>query len=120
MVSSKSVLGVLAILAPFMAFAQQTAPVAEVNVEVVSNTRQAPAAEVRVSLDELVREAVDKNPGIQSAARRVESLRRRVPQVKTLPDPTVSVGWMGNIAPFTVQKGDPSSFRSIGATQEIP
>jgi outer membrane protein TolC len=103
-----------------MASAQQMPRAAELKVQTVSTSAQASAAEARVSLDDLLREALDKNPGIQSAARRVESLRRRVPQVKTLPDPTVSVGWMGNITPFSVQKGDPSSFRSIGAIQEIP
>jgi cobalt-zinc-cadmium efflux system outer membrane protein len=50
----------------------------------------------------------------------VQALRRRVPQAKTLPDPTASVGWMGNITPFSVQKGDPSSYRGVGAMQEIP
>jgi cobalt-zinc-cadmium efflux system outer membrane protein len=37
-----------------------------------------------------------------------------------LPEPSVSVGWMGDIAPFTVQRGDPSSYRSVGAVQTIP
>lgn len=73
-----------------------------------------------VSLDDLVREALEKNPGIQSAERRVNALRARIPQAKTLPDPKVSVGWMGNITPFDVQEGDPSSYRSISAMQEIP
>ena len=32
----------------------------------------------------------------------------------------VAVGWMGNIAPFSVQEGDPSSYRSISVQQQIP
>ena len=73
-----------------------------------------------VSVDQLVNEALQKNPGVQSALRQVEALRHRVPQAKTLPDPTVSVGWAGNIKPFSVQKGDPSSYRGISANQELP
>ncbi len=71
-------------------------------------------------LDGLIREALQKNPGVQSALRQVDALRHRVPQAKTLPDPTVSVGWAGNIAPFSVQNGDPSSNRAITASQGIP
>ena len=71
-------------------------------------------------LDGLIREALQKNPGVQSAQRQVDALRHRVPQVKTLPDPTVSVSWAGNITPFSVQNGDPSSNRAITASQGIP
>jgi outer membrane protein TolC len=67
----------------------------------------------------LVNEALKKNPGVQSALRQVEALRHRVPQAKTLPDPTVSVGWLGNITPFSVQIGDPSSNRAISASQTL-
>jgi outer membrane protein TolC len=73
-----------------------------------------------VGIDELVSEALKKNPGLQSALRQVEALRHRVPQEKTLPDPTVSIGWVGNITPFSVQQGDPSSNRGISANQSIP
>ena len=81
---------------------------------------QLPSAQATVSLDQLVNEALQRNPGVQSALRQVESLRRRVPQVKTLPDPTVSLGWAGNIKPFSVQKGDPSSYRAVAANQALP
>ena len=73
-----------------------------------------------VGLEDLVNEALQKNPGVQSALRQVEALRHRVPQAKTLPDPTVSVGWAGNITPLSVQKGDPSSNRAITANQTLP
>jgi outer membrane protein TolC len=72
------------------------------------------------TLAALVREALQKNPAVQSAYRQVQGMRRRVPQVKTLPDPTVGVGWAGNIAPFSVQTGDPSSYRGITAMQMLP
>ena len=81
---------------------------------------QASAPTPPTFLDSLVQEALQKNPGVQSTLLQVQALRHRVPQAKTLPDPTVSVGWMGNITPFSVQKGDPSSYRGVGAMQEIP
>ena len=71
-------------------------------------------------LQDLIQEALRKNPGVQSSLRQVEALRHRVPQAKTLPDPTVSAGWAGNITPFSVQQGDPSSSRVFTASQTIP
>ena len=84
------------------------------------NAQASQAASATVTLDPLVGEALQKNPAIKSAARRVQALRARVPQAKSLPDPTVSGGWMGNITPFSLQKGDPSSPRIISAMQDIP
>jgi outer membrane protein, heavy metal efflux system len=71
------------------------------------------------TLDDLVREALQKNPAVQSTLHAVEVQKRRVPQAKTLPDPTVGVGWAGNITPFSVQKGDPSSYRGITVMQQL-
>lgn len=73
-----------------------------------------------VRLADLQAEAERNHPLIQAAARMVEAKRLRVPQAKSLPDPTVGVGWMGNITPFDVQNGDPSSYRAITAMQELP
>lgn len=78
------------------------------------------ASEPQVSaLDDLVREALQRNPGVQSALHTVQAQRRRIPQARTLPDPMVGIGWAGNITPFSVQKGDPSSYRSVTATQQL-
>jgi outer membrane protein, heavy metal efflux system len=95
------------------AHAQQTKPAAEVVAQTV-------APQTTTTADELVREALQRNSAVQAAHHRVEALRHRVPQVKSLPDPKVSVGWMGNATPFSVQQGDPSSYRSVQAMQEIP
>lgn len=73
-----------------------------------------------IALEDLVREALQKNPSVQSALHAVEAQRRRVPQAKSLPDPTVGVGWMGNARPFSVQTGDPSSYRGVSAMQMLP
>lgn len=94
-----------------------------ISMNVQSPSTQTPAQTGQpssASLDDLIAEAQKKNPGVQSAQRQVEALRHRVPQAKTLPDPNVSVGWAGNIAPFSVQKGDPSSNRAITASQTLP
>jgi len=78
------------------------------------------AAETTVTVDELVREALAQNPAVQAAEHRVAAQRARIPQARALPDPKFSVGWMGNIQPFSVQDGDPSSYRGVSAMQEIP
>jgi outer membrane protein TolC len=74
-----------------------------------------------LQLQALVREALERNPEIQAARRAVEAKRARVPQARAWPDPTISVGYAGNVLPpFTVMRGDPSSTRQISASQEIP
>src|SRR5437588_10311749 len=77
------------------------------------------AAPSPLGLEDLVREALQKNPAVQSALHTVEAQRRRIPQAKTLPDPTVGIGWAGNITLFNVQSGDPSSYRAVAASQQL-
>lgn len=86
----------------------------------VSAQSASPPAGEPLRLADLQAEAVRKHPSIQAALRLVEAKRARVPQARALPDPSASVGWMGNFAPFDVQNGDPSSYRAIGAMQEFP
>ena len=71
-------------------------------------------------LDDVIREALEKNPEAQSAQHAVSALQRRVPQVKALPDPMVSVGWAGNLAPFSVMQGDNSSYRGLAVSEQFP
>jgi len=99
-----------------MALYGQSSPAPDVQEHQVPDQASAPTA----SLDALILEAQQKNPGVQSAFLQVQALRRRVPQAKTLPDPSVSVGWAGNITPFSVQEGDPSSYCGVGASQAFP
>lgn len=73
-----------------------------------------------VRLADLLSEAERVHPSIKAEAELVESMRARVPQAKALPDPTLAVGWMGDIAPFVTQGGDPSSYRAISATEQFP
>jgi outer membrane protein, heavy metal efflux system len=73
-----------------------------------------------LNLDEVVRVALAKNPAVLSASHAVLAGRAKVPQASALPDPTFGVGWMGNPRPFSVQTGDPSSYRSVSAMQMLP
>lgn len=110
-------------LLPVGLAAQENSAPAQVTARVVppAGTAQAAAApESPLGLDDLVCEAVESNPGVQAARARVEAQRRRVPQARALPDPVLTVGWMGDIKPFGVQRNDSSSFRSVSALQSIP
>ena len=102
-------------------FALSFAPLAMAGELPQSPTSAEPELNGKVlRLDDVVREALAQNPSIAAANHMVEAQRRRVPQAKALSDPTVTVGWMGNITPFSVQEGDPSSYRGVQAMQMIP
>ncbi|MGH9764073.1 MAG: TolC family protein, partial [Blastocatellia bacterium] len=76
-----------------------------------------------LSLQVLIREALEANPEIKSMARGFDAARERISQEKALPEPMLSYGYAGNInpiPPFDIQKGDPSSARMVNLTQEIP
>lgn len=73
-----------------------------------------------VKLADLLAEAEQNHPAIQAAARMVNAKRARVAQARALPDPQLSAGYMGSLAPFKTQKNDPSSYRTFGVMQEIP
>lgn len=83
-----------------------------------ARAQQPPAPPVKLA--DLVAEAGQKDPGIRAAARMVEAKHARVPQARALPDPQLSIGYMGDFAPFKTQANDPASFRQFGVMQEIP
>lgn len=72
------------------------------------------------ALQHLIEQALENNPEIKAMQRRFDLMRARIPQAKALDEPMLSVGYMGNIAPFQVQKGDPSSGRTISISQDLP
>jgi outer membrane protein TolC len=72
------------------------------------------------SLDDLVREMLERNPAIHAARRAVDSKKAMVAAARTLPDPSVSFETMGNLMPPTLQSGDSSSARVFRFNQEIP
>ncbi|MBI4470997.1 MAG: TolC family protein [Acidobacteria bacterium] len=73
-----------------------------------------------ISLDQLIQEALERNPAIQAARRAVDAKRAMVLPAQTLPDPMVGFQTMGNLIPPTLQGGDPSSARAISFEQELP
>lgn len=73
-----------------------------------------------ITVQQLVAIALARNPAIKSAAERFQAQRARAPQARSLPDPMISGGWMGNITPFSVQQGDPSSYRGLTVSQALP
>jgi cobalt-zinc-cadmium efflux system outer membrane protein len=72
------------------------------------------------ALQQLIEQALENNPEIKAMQRRFDMMRARIPQAKALDEPMLSIGYMGNIAPFTLQKGDPSSGRTISISQDLP
>lgn len=86
----------------------------------VIDQAQVPPSHPALTLDDVVRTALAENPAVASAAHSVAAQRARIPQAGSLPDPTVSLGWEGNIQPFSVQKGDPASYRAVTASQTLP
>lgn len=97
-------------------------PVVESNSARIAQ-QPAPASDARagdVRLEQLIEQALENNPEIKSMQRRYDMMRARIPQAKALDHPELSVGYMGNIAPFYVQRDDPSSGRSISITQDLP
>lgn len=93
-------------LAP-MALAQQT-PVAATP----------PPTELR--LEDVLRDVLAANPALARAATLVAAQRAHVLQVGVLPDPSLTLSWMGDPVPFKVQDNDPSSYRGISVMQTVP
>jgi outer membrane protein TolC len=79
-------------------------------------TASAPA----LKLADLEAEAERNHPAILAAEKMAEAKRARVAQARALPDPQVSLGYMGDPAPFKTQKGDPASYRQLGVMQKFP
>ncbi len=100
----------LLVLAP-MALAQQG------SVGVASGATP-PPGELR--LEDVEREVLAANPALGRAATLVAAQRAHVSQVGVLPDPTLTISWMGNPVPFEVQDNDPSSYRGLSVMQMVP
>ena len=71
-------------------------------------------------LQQLIEQAMENNPEIKSMQRRFDRVRARIPQAKALDEPMLSVGYMGNLTPFSLQTDDPSSGRTISISQDLP
>ena len=73
-----------------------------------------------VTLDELLKTARDRNPGLQAAMQAAEAAKSMISPARALPDPTFTFQHMGDLVPPELQDGDPSSARTFGITQEFP
>lgn len=98
------------LLAAALATAQQT----PANSQTVGTNSQP------LTLEDVLHEVQTRNPAISSAQRLVEAQRHRVVQAGALPDPTVTVSYMGDATPFKTQDMDPSSYRGVTAMQMLP
>ena len=101
-------------------FAEDAPTGSKVTAQIVEEETRPATDQSVLKLDEAVGIALAKNPAVASAAHMVAAERAKVPQASALPDPAVGVGWMGNPRPFSVQTGDPSSYRSVSAMQTLP
>lgn len=82
--------------------------------------QEPPPAEV--SLPELVREALERNPEVQMAARMVEAKRARIPQAGALPDPMLMYGVVNDGRPVPFQTLGERDFSEVyvGISQDFP
>lgn len=85
-----------------------------------SSSANLSSSKTTLRLDDVVREALEKNPEAQSALHTVRALERRIPQAQALPDPVASVGWAGRLAPFDIMSGDASSNRGVTVSEQFP
>ncbi|MGA2600141.1 MAG: TolC family protein [Bryobacteraceae bacterium] len=76
----------------------------------------------RLDLHQLVDEALRRNPEVLAARKKYEAARQRPAQERSLPDPTLSLGWnsTGNPLPFAGVGTDPVANAGIMASQEFP
>lgn len=78
------------------------------------------ASEAGPSVEDYVAEALGHNPDIKAAGERAAAARRRVPQVKSLPDPSISVGYQNDgLRWYTYANSDDAQWMA-GVSQTIP
>jgi outer membrane protein TolC len=71
-------------------------------------------------LEDVLRDVLSANPALVKASTLVAAQRAHVAQVGVLPDPTVTLSWMGDPVPFKVMDNDPSSYRGLSVMQMFP
>jgi outer membrane protein TolC len=79
-----------------------------------------PVAAQELNLENLIAEAIKRNPEILASQARVEAVRHRIPQAKSLPDPMVMAGYQ-NEGSSRYTYGDlPDSQWMFSASQMFP
>src|SRR6266487_1397219 len=73
-------------------------------------------------LDDIISEALNRNPEVLAAQKRYESLRQRPRQEGSLPDPVFSIGYNSNGSPrpFACIGREPTSNAGFSVSQEFP
>ncbi len=84
----------------------------------VSGSTQAQISTLRALVAELER----NNPEIDAARRTVDMAVARIEPAGALPDPTLTVGYMGGFTrpPFVPSPSPPGGFQRFAATQDVP
>ena len=82
----------------------------------------AAAEEQGISVQEILSEALARNPEILAAQKRVEGMRQKPYAEQALPDPMVSLGWnsSGNPLPGAGLGSEPTANIGLMVSQEIP
>ena len=83
---------------------------------------KAAAGESLLRLDDIVAEALERNPEIRAAQKKYEASRQRPRQDGSLPDPVFSVGYNSNGSPrpFAGIGKEPTSNAGFSVSQEFP
>jgi len=71
-------------------------------------------------LEDVVRVAIQTSAAKESAEHGIRAMHARITQVGAMPDPSVSIGWAGKLAPMVTMPGDASSYRGITLSQTFP
>ena len=77
-------------------------------------------ASAQLTLEEVVGAVLANHPAIAASREQVAAQRQRVEFARALPDPTLTVSYMGSAAPFRTMVNDPSSYRGLTAMQMLP
>src|SRR5690348_10760378 len=79
-------------------------------------------AQARLNQNELVAEALLRNPEILAAQKKYEAARQRPAQERTLPDPMISMGWnaSGNPLPGAGLGTEPVANIGAMVSQQLP
>lgn len=76
--------------------------------------------EKELILSDLVKEALDSNPSLEAAARRVLSAERAIPQAGALPDPKITLGLMNLPVNSFAFDQEPMTGKQISVMQMFP
>lgn len=82
----------------------------------------AAAQEPKLTVQEILKEALSRNPEILAAQKRVEAMRQKPYGEQALPDPMVSLGWnsSGNPLPGAGLGSEPIANIGLMVSQEVP